>query len=76
MSGFNFFFFYPLKVKVHCYIGFYRTRIVGGLMDIIKVHWKNKMLKTCTVVCLVQTVVSKCTSIVVSVLLKQELPKP
>lgn len=34
-------------------------------MDIIKVHWKNKMLKTCTVVCLVQIIISKCASIVV-----------
>ena len=34
-------------------------------MDIIKVHWENKMLKTCTVVCLVQIIVSKCISIVV-----------
>lgn len=48
-------------------MGFYRTRTVGGLMDIIKVHWKNKMLKTCTVVCLVQIIISKCASIVWSV---------
>lgn len=34
-------------------------------MDIIKVHWKNEMLKTCTVVYLVQIIVSKGLSIMV-----------
>lgn len=57
--------FYLLKVKDHSYVGFCRTRIVGGLRDIIEVHWKNKMLKTCTVVCLVQIIVSKCISTLV-----------
>lgn len=64
MSGFNLQ-FYLLKVKDHSYIGFCSTEIVGGLMDIIKVYWKNKMLKACTVVCLVQIIVSKCVSIMV-----------
>lgn len=34
-------------------------------MHTIKVHWKNKTSKTCTVVYLVQITVSKCISIMV-----------